>query len=152
VFIIEKSFTLIKSSSVDLFLKKVYPSTINYFSLGIMGPKGIAASISSHQWQEFYVESQCFHFDPIVQCASAQSEILIDWHSVPINANKDSFIMQTRKELTRCTEGFSLVQKLDDETSAILAFGTRSPFLGLVEDYFRYREDVSALIASFKHD
>ena len=60
--------------------------------------------------------------------------------------------MQTRKELTRCTEGFSLVQKLDDETSAILAFGTRSPFLGLVEDYFRYREDVSALIASFKHD
>lgn len=150
--IIEKSFTLIKSSHVDLFLKKVYPSTINYFSVGIMGPKGIAAAISSHQWQEFYVESQCFHFDPIVQCASTNNEVLIDWHSVPLNTHKDFFIMQTRKELTRCTEGFSLVQKLDDDTSVILAFGTRSPFLGLVEDYFRHKEDVSALIASFQHE
>jgi hypothetical protein len=150
VFIIEKSFSIVKSSHVEHFLKKIDSSTIDYFSVGVIGKKGIAAAISCDKWQEFYFESQCFQFDPIVQCASVHTDILLDWHSIPLNTKKNSFIMQARKELTKCPEGFSVVQKFDEETSAILAFGTRSPFLGLVEDYFRYKDDITNLISSFK--
>lgn len=57
--------------------------------------------------------------------------------------------METRKELTGCPEGFSLVQKINDDSSAILAFGTCASFSGLVENYSRYKEEVSTLIKTF---
>jgi hypothetical protein len=54
--------------------------------------------------------------------------------------------MNARKELTGCSEGFSLAQKIDDDCSSILAFGTCASFASLVENYSRYKEDISVLV------
>jgi hypothetical protein len=79
-------------------------------------------------------------------------DIPIDWRSVPMNQKKGSFIMRTRKELTGCQEGFSLVKTIDEECSAILAFGSHKSFTGLVDDYLMYQDHVSDLIESFRND
>lgn len=134
-----------------MFVKKIESTHIHYFSLGIISKRGIAAAISSNKWQDFYLESQCFHFDPIVKCASV-NDVLLDWRSIPLNTKKDSFIMETRKELTECSQGFSFIQKTTSEESAILAFGTRTSFSGLLEDYLSYKEEVLSLMEAFKYE
>jgi hypothetical protein len=151
-FIIKKSLTIVQNSEVDHFISEIKSTGIDYFSLGIIKKNQVIAVFSSYQWQRFYLESQCFEFDPLVKSAQSNSNVPIDWHSVPINRKKDSFIMRTRKELTGCQEGFSLVKKIDEESSTILAFGSHKSFPGLVHDYLKYQTQVSDLIEIFKDE
>ena len=60
--------------------------------------------------------------------------------------------MNTRKELTGCQDGFSLIKKVDEESSAILAFGSHKSFAGLVSDYLKYQVEVADLIDVFKNE
>ena len=53
--------------------------------------------------------------------------------------------MEARSELTGCQEGFSMIQKIDRETSAILAFGGTKDFSTVMEAYATYQSEVTRL-------
>ncbi len=121
-------------------------SAIDYLSLGIIKKDQVFVLFSCPEWQTFYLESQCFEFDPLVKSALLNVDVPIGWHSIVISRKKASFIMDTRKELTGCQEGFSVVKKIDEDTSALLAFGTRGSFSELVDAYFTYKHQLLELI------
>ena len=146
----KSSLNIVQNSESDRFLSEVKSSNINYFSLGIIIKDQIFAVFSSSRWQQFYLESQCFEFDPIIKSAYSNYDIPIDWRSLSLHQKKDSYIMQSRKEITGCQEGFSLVTKIDQESSAILAFGAEKDFSGLLCDYIKYQPYVLNLIKIFK--
>ena len=146
----KKSLNIVQSSEVDRFIKEIQTSTIDYFSLGVIKKNQVFAVFSSTRWQDFYLESQCFEFDPIVKSAHSNNDIPVDWHSLSMHRKKDCFIMQSRKSLTGCQEGFSLVTKIDQDSSAILAFGAEKDYSGLLRDYIKYQPYVSSLIEAFK--
>jgi hypothetical protein len=54
--------------------------------------------------------------------------------------------MKARSELTCCQEGFSMMKQIDEETSAILAFGGIKDFSTVMEAYATYQSEVTRLI------
>jgi hypothetical protein len=57
------------------------------FFLGIVKGDQIFAIFSSPTWQKFYLENQCFDFDPVVRAAYAQNGLPLDWASVSVLFN-----------------------------------------------------------------
>jgi hypothetical protein len=68
--------------------------------------------------------------------------------------------MQSRKQITGCTEGLSIVKKIGDDegnssgddTIAILAFGTKGTFSDLVDAYFKHKNQLLKLAETIAKD
>ena len=105
----------------------------------------IFAIFSSPTWQKFYLENQCFDYDPVIKTAYVNYDMPVDWRSVTVLLKKEAFIMEARSELTGCQEGFSMIQKIDRETSAILAFGGTKDFSTVMNAYATYQSEVTRL-------
>ncbi len=147
----------------DQFIKEMGALGIDYFSLGIIKKDKVFVAFSCPQWQKFYLESECFEFDPLVKTALLNIDIPIDWQSVTINRKKHSLIMQKRQELTGCKEGFSLAKTIlakkigndkkgDKSAVAILAFGTRGSFSELADTYLKHQEQMLRLVETIHQD
>lgn len=149
---------IIKSAEVDRFINEMNSSGIDYFSLGIIKGDSAFVVFSCPQWQQFYLESECLEFDPLVRAALANVGIPIDWHSVAVTRKKHSLIMQKRQELTGCAEGFSIVKKISpsadtsDDTFALLAFGSRGSFSELAAAYLKHQDRLLKLVEMIHQD
>ena len=136
---------IIENAEVDLFINDIKSSGVEYFSLGIVKGDQIFAIFSSPTWQKFYLENQCFDYDPVIKTAYVNYDMPVDWRSVTVLLKKEAFIMEARSELTGCQEGFSMIQKIDRETSAILAFGGTKDFSTVMNAYATYQSEVTRL-------
>ena len=137
---------IIESTEADHFINEIKVAGINYFSLGIIKGDQIFAVFSSLEWQKFYIENQCFEFDPVVRAAYLNHDLPVDWRSVTVNQKKEAFIMQARRDLTGCQEGFSMLKKINNKGNAIIAFGAEKSFSTLLDVYATYQSQVLALI------
>ena len=72
----------------------------------------------------------------------------IDWNSVSIIQKKHSVIMDTRQKLTGCQDGFTLVKEIGQDTSALLAFGTRGAFFDVVASCLLHEAQIMKLVES----
>jgi hypothetical protein len=136
---------IIKNIEVDRFINDIKLSGVEYFSLGIIKGNQIFAIFSSPTWQKFYLENQCFDYDPVIKTAYVNYDMPVDWRSVTVLLKKEAFIMEARSELTGCQEGFSMIQKINRETSAILAFGGTKDFSTVMNAYATYQSEVTRL-------
>lgn len=137
---------IIENAEVNRFINDIELSGVEYFSLGLVKENKIFAIFSSPTWQKFYLENQCFDFDPVVRAAYAHNGLPVDWSSVTVLFKKEAFVMQARSELTGYQEGFSLMKQIDEKTSAILAFGAEKNFSNVMEAYLKYHSEVTRLI------
>ena len=120
--------------------------------MGIVKGDQIFAIFSSPTWQKFYLENQCFDYDPVIKTAYVNYGMPVDWRSVTVLLKKEAFIMEARSDLTGCQEGFSMMKQIDEETSAILAFGGIKDFSTVMEAYATYQSEVirlAELLSSF---
>jgi hypothetical protein len=137
---------IIENTEADRFINEIKVAGINYFSLGIIKGDQIFSVFSCPQWQKFYIENQCFEFDPVVRAAYLNHDLPVDWSSVTVSKKKEAFIMQARRELTGCQEGFSILKKINNKDHAIIAFGAEKSFSTLLEVYATYQSQISTLI------
>jgi hypothetical protein len=137
-----------QDAEFDRFIDEISSSGIDYFSIGLIKKDTVSVLFSCAAWQTFYLESQCFDFDPLVQMALAKVNRPIDWNSVSIIQKKHSVIMDTRQKLTGCQEGFTVVKEIDNGTSALLAFGTRGAFFDVVASYLLHEAQIMKLVES----
>lgn len=137
---------IIENIEVNRFINDIKLSGVEYFSLGIIKGNQIYAIFSSPTWQKFYLENQCFDYDPVIKTAYVNYDMPVDWRSVTVLLKKEAFIMEARGELTGCQEGFSMLKKIDEETSAILAFGGIKDFSTVMDAYATYESEVTRLI------
>lgn len=145
---------IIKHPEIDCFIDEMRSSGFDYISVGILKKESVLAMFSCPLWQQFYLEKECLDLEPLVTVALLNIDTPIDWHSLPIIEKEHSFIMQSRKQITGCDEGLSIVKKIgaEDDTVAILAFGTKGTFSNLVDGYFKHKNQLLKLVETIAKD
>jgi hypothetical protein len=137
-----KTLEIIHNSDIDFFIRELKISEIDYFSLSIVKKNKVLSVISLNEWQNFYVDRQCFDFDPLVNCALATVKTPIDWKSVNINKKKSAFIMRSRMEITGCNEGVTMSQTVGDDTHMIFSLATYGSFNAVLNGYLKHQTKI----------